>query len=122
MSFGFVASATSIAGVILGIGWTFAGSPLLRRWRMEVHADGLFAGRRLGAAYLGIALMLFLGRSAPPSGLRDAVCAGMLLALAVMAAQGAFAFKAGRVGAGVLASVGLELALASGFAWILVTA
>ncbi len=67
MSFTVVAVATSVVGLVLGIGWVFGGSLLLRRWGMEPHADGLLAGRRLGAAYLGIAVMLFWGRSAAPS-------------------------------------------------------
>ena len=122
MRFAVVAMATSVAGLVLGIGWALGGTLLLRRWGMEAHADGLLAGRRLGAAYLGIALMLFLGRSAPPSQLRDAVCAGMLCALVLMAASGVLEFKAGRVRAGILASVVLEAALGFGFGWVLLTA
>ena len=121
MGFNVVATATSLAGLVLGIGWTLGGARLLRRWGMEAHADGLLAGRRLGAAYLGIALMLFLGRSAPASRMRDAVCAGMLCALVLMAASGMVEFKAGRVRAGILASVVLEAVLALGFGWVLVT-
>jgi hypothetical protein len=121
MSFTMVALATSVAGLLLGLGWVLGGSLLFRRWGMEAHADGLLAGRRLGAAYLGIALMLFLGRSAPPSQARNAICAGMLCALALMATSGVLEFKAGRVRAGILASVALEVILAFGFGWVLVT-
>jgi hypothetical protein len=121
VSFTVVAIATSVAGLILGLRWALRGSLLFRRWGIEAHTDGMLAGRRLGAAYLGIALMLFLGRSAPPSELRDAVCIGMLCALVLLAAFGVFEFTAGRVRAGILASAALELILASGFAWVLVT-
>jgi hypothetical protein len=121
MGFTVVATATSVAGLMLGIGWLLGGALLLRRWGMEAHADGLLAGRRLGAAYLGISLMLFLGRSAPASPIRDAVCAGMLCALALMAASGLVEFRAGRARAGILASVALEVVLAFGFGWVLVT-
>jgi hypothetical protein len=121
MSFNVVASVTSIAGLVLGLGWMFGGALLLRRWGIEPHADGVLAGRRLGAAYLGIGVMLLLGRSAPPSSLRDAVAAGMFVALALMAAAGLVAFKMRRAGAGILASVALEIVLALGFAWALVS-
>jgi hypothetical protein len=117
MSFGLVALAASIAGGVLGVGWFFGGTLLLRRWGMEPHADGLLAGRRLGAAYFGIALMLFLARTAPPSNLRDAVSAGMSLALILMAASGLIDFRAKRAGVGILASVALECLLGLGFAW-----
>ena len=121
MSFATVAVATSIAGLILGVGWMFAGSLLFKRWGIEAHADGLLIGRRLGATYLGIALMLFLGRSAPPSDFRSAVCGGMLFALALLAALGLFEFRARRAGIAILVSVTLEIVLASGFAWVLMT-
>lgn len=119
MSFAIVAVATSIAGLILGVGWLFAGNLLFKRWGVEAHTDGLLVGRRLGAAYLGIAFMLFLGRAAPPSDLRSAICAGLLFALLLLAGLGLFEFKARRARIGILVSVALEVILASGFAWVL---
>ncbi len=121
MSFHVIALATSIASLLLGFGWMIAGGLLLRRWGMEPHADGLLAGRRLGAAYLGIGVMLLLGRSAPPSPLRDALAAGMLVALVLMSASALVALGKRRVAVGILASVALELVLASCFAWTLVS-
>jgi len=119
MSFSIVAIATSIAGLILGIGWLFAGNLLHKRWRMASTAASLLIGRRLGAVYLGISVMLFLGRSAPPSDFRSAICAGMLMALAFLAGLGLFELKARRAGPGILVSVVLEIVLAVGFAWVL---
>ena len=119
MSFSIVATATSIAGLILGIGWLFAGNLLHKRWRMESTAASLLIGRRLGAVYLSISAILFLGRSAPPSDLRSAFCGGMLMAMAFLAGLGLFDFKARRAGPGILVSVVLEIMLAAGFAWVL---
>ena len=120
MSFTAVATATSIAGIVLGVGWLFFGTLVLRRWGVEPNANALLVGRRLGAVYLSIGLMLALGRSAPPSGLRQAVCVGLLLAMVGLAALGTFEFKTRRANAGILVSVGIEVILAAGFAWVLV--
>jgi hypothetical protein len=70
MSFNFVVTVTSIAGLILGGGWMFAGSRLFKRWGIDAHVDGLLVGRRLGAVYLGISVMLFMRRA-----LLTALCA-----------------------------------------------
>ena len=119
MSFTIVAVATSIAGLLLGLGWLFAGSLMLKRWELEANPLGLLVGRRLGAAYLGIAIMLFLGRSAPPSELRSAVSIAMLVALSLLAILGIIEVRAKRVGKGILVSVVLEVLLATGFAAVL---
>ena len=116
MNFAITAVATSIAGVILGIGWLFAGSLLLKRWGLEANRLGLLVGRRLGAAYFGIAIMLFLGRNTPPSDLRTSVSIAMFVALALLALLGLIEFKAKRAGKGILVSVVLEVVLAAGFA------
>jgi hypothetical protein len=119
MNFSIVAITTSIAGLILGIGWFLAGHLLHKRWGIESTASSLLIGRRLGAVYLGIAVMLFMGRSAPPSDFRSAVCVGMLAALSILAGLGLFELKMRRAGPGILVSVILEIILAAGFAWVL---
>lgn len=116
MTFTIAAVATSIAGLLLGLGWLFAGSFLLKRWGLDANPQGLLVGRRLGAVYVGIAILLFLGRTAPPSELRSAVSMAMLIALLLLALLGLFEFKAKRAGRGILISVVLEVLLAAGFA------
>ena len=116
MSFNVAAMATAIAGFVLGLGWLFAGHLLLKRWGIEATPLALLVGRRLGAAYLGIALLLFLGRSAPPSELRFAITVAMFTALTLLAILGLFEFKAKRAGKGILVSVVIEVVLAGGFA------
>ncbi len=120
MSFSVVAMATSVALFILGVGWLFAGPLLLRRWGIEPNAIALLVGRRLGAAYLGVALLLALGYRAPPSALRQAVCMGLLLAMIVLAVLGTAEFKARRANALILGSVAVEVLLAAGIAWVLI--
>lgn len=119
MNFSSIAIATSIAAALLGVGWLLAGRLLLKRWGIEANPTGLLVGRRLGAVYLGIALMLFLGRSAPASEFRSVVCMGMFMALVLLAGLGLIEFKAHRAGPAILLSVVLEVILAGGFASVL---
>jgi len=121
MKFTTAAVATSIVALLLGLGWLFAGGLVLKRWGLVANPLGLLLGRRLGAAYCGIALMLFLGRSAPPSELRSAVCIAMLVVLSLLAILGIIEFKAKRAGKGILVSVVIEVLLAAGFAAALFT-
>ena len=90
MSFFIAAVATSIAGLVLGLGWLVAGTLVLKRWGVEASNESLLVGRRLGAVYLAIALLLFLSRSAPASDLRSAISIGMVAALTLLAALGLF--------------------------------
>lgn len=122
MSFIFVATFTSIASMMLGIGWIFAGTTLFKRWGIDAHPGGLLVGRRLGAVYVGIAIILFLGRSAPASDLRTALCLGMLFGMLVLAILGVVEFITRRANAVILVSSALEVFLAVGFAWILLAA
>jgi hypothetical protein len=122
MSFNLLVTVTSIAGLILGVGWMFAGSQLFKRWGIDAHVDGLLVGRRLGAVYLGVSLLLFMGRSAPPSDLRVAICIGMLFSMVVLAGLGLFEYKAQRANSLILISVALEVFLALGFVWVLLEA
>ena len=119
MNFTIVALATSVAGLILGLGWLFAGGLWFKRLALEASTAGLVIGRHLGAVYLGIALMLFLVRSAPPSEFRSSVCMAMVFALAMLALLGLFEFKAKRAGTGILFSVALEALLVAGFVSVL---
>lgn len=119
MNFTIIAATTAIAGMLLGVGWLVAPRLMHTRWAISATEQSLLVGRRLGAAYLGIAIMLFLGRSAPPSELRTAVCVGMLVAMLVLAGLGLHAWRSNRVGKGILPSVILEVLLAAGYLWIL---
>ncbi len=122
MSFYTLSIITAIAGLLLGLGWLFAGSKLFKRWGINAHLDGLLVGRRLGAVYLGISVILFLGRSAPSSDLRTALCIGMLMSMLMLALLGLYEFRARRANALILVSVALELFLAAGFVGILLNA
>lgn len=118
MTFGIMAYVMSLAGSVLGLRFVFAGASLLKEWGIEVTDAPLVICRRLGAVYLGLALLFFLGRAAPPSELRSAVCLGVASMSALLAGLGLFELRAGRVRARILVPVVIEAVLAACFAWI----
>ena len=118
MTFYVIALVVTAAGCLLGLRFLLAGSAVLKEWRLETTAGSLVVCRRIGAIYLGVALMFFLGRAAAPSGLRSDVCLVMGGAIALLACLGLFEFRARRVGPGVVRSVVVEAVLAAGFVWV----
>ncbi|MFT3838972.1 MAG: hypothetical protein QM723_18475 [Myxococcaceae bacterium] len=117
MTFKIMAYVMAVAGGVLGLRFIVAGAGVLREWGIEAADGPLIMGRRLGAIYLGLALMFFLGRAAPPSELRSAVCLGMGTASALLAGLGVFERWAGRVSSGIVAPAIVEVVVAAGFAW-----
>ena len=83
MTFRIMALIMTCAGCLLGLRFIFAGGSVLKEWGVETTAGSLILFRRIGAMYLALALMFFLGRAAAPSDLRSAVCLVMGGAIAI---------------------------------------
>lgn len=118
MTFQIMALVTAIAGMILGLRFIFAGASVLKQWRIEATDGSLVICRRIGALYLGLALMFFLGRTAAASDLRSAVCLGIGGAIALLSCLGLFEFWARRVSSGIIVPAIVEAVLAAGFIWV----
>jgi hypothetical protein len=117
VTFKIMAYVTTLAASVLGLRFLFAGASVLKEWGIEATDGPLVICRRIGALYLGLALLFFLGRTAGPSDLRSAVCLGMGGAIALLAFLGFFELWAGRVGSGIIVPAIVETVLAAGFAW-----
>jgi hypothetical protein len=121
MSFRSIAVITGVVTLVLGAGYLLAGTLLVRRWRIEPTESVLLLGRRIGALYLGLAVIFFFARSAPVSVARTALCAGTAVACLLLALLGVDERAAGRAGPAILASVAIEFLLGVGYIWILVS-
>jgi hypothetical protein len=115
VNFTTLALATAAVTLFLGFGCLFSGAFLLARWRVQPTATALLLCRRIGAAYLGLSLIFFFARSAPPSDFRTGLSAGAAITCALLAALGTFDYLSRRTGPGIFASVTVELLLAAGF-------
>jgi len=118
MRFKILAFVMAFGCCLLGLRFIFAGGSVLREWGIDATDGPLVMSRRIGALYLGIALMFFLGRTAPPSDLRSAVCLGIGGASALLACLGFFELWAGRVSVGIVIPAVVEAALAVVFVWV----
>jgi hypothetical protein len=118
MTFKIMAFVMTFSGCLLGLRFIFAPGSVLHEWGIEANPGSLVISRRIGAIYLGLALMFLLGRAAAPSDIRSAVCLVTGGAIALLAGLGLFEFLAGRVGAGIFRSVVGEAVLAGGFFWV----
>ena len=114
----FKTTATVAAALTFGlaVAYLFAGGLLAARWQIEATEGILLYGRRIGAYFLGLALLLYLARSIPNSVARRAISTGAMVATSLLAALGIWEFSAGRAAAPILLSAGLELLVAVAFA------
>ena len=121
MTFKTVAVITAVVGIALGLAYLFAGGLVVGRWGIEPTENILLLGRRMGSLYIGLGVMFFLARSVPSSPARTALTAGAAVALSFLALLGIYEIIAGRVGAGILASIIVETLLALGYVRVLLT-
>ncbi len=119
MSFHALAIVTCLAALLLGAGWLFAGKRMLQRWRMEPNPGALLVGRRIGAVYLGVALLCYLVRSTTSAELITNVSLFAVLVNALLAGLGLYEYRARRAGPAILLSVAVELLLLFGFGALL---
>ncbi len=118
MTFKNMAYAMTLGCFVLGLRFIFAGASLLKDWGIDPTDGPVVMSRRIGALYLGFALMFFLGRAAPASELRSAVCLGIGTASALLACLGFFERQAGRVSNGIIVPSVIEVVLAAAFFWV----
>ncbi len=121
MSFHTLAIVTCLAALLLGAGWLFAGRLMLQRWRIEPGVGALLVGRRIGAVYLGVALLCFLVRSTTSAELITSVSLFAVLVNALLVGLGVYEYRSRRAGPAILVSVALELLLLLGFGTLLLT-
>jgi hypothetical protein len=119
MSFHALAVVTCIAALLLATGWLGAGRLMLKRWRIEPSVGALLVGRRIGAVYLGVALLCFLVRSTTSVELITGVSRFAVLVNGLLAGLGLYEYRARRAGPAILVSVAIELLLLLGFGWLL---
>jgi hypothetical protein len=119
VTFRATATVAAIIAFVLGIAYLFIGHLVVGRWHLEATPGVLLMGRRMGAVYVGLAVMFFAARSAEPSPARSALTLGAVVALVLLAVLGVYDFANGNAARGILLSAAIELLLAIGFARVL---
>lgn len=99
----------------LALVWFAVPGLLLWLWSIPLADPAGFLGRRMGALFAGIGVLLFTVRRAPPSPARAAVSTGLTVGCAALALLGAAELALGHAGPGILPAVAVEALLALGF-------
>ena len=120
MTFRTTAVITAIVTFILGAGFLLATRLMVARWQIDPTDSVLLFGRRIGAIYLGLAVMFFLARGAAATVERRALSAGAAVVCSMLAALGVYEFSAGHAGRGILVSVAVESLLTLAYIRLLV--
>lgn len=115
MKFKTMAIATAFIGCVLGLALEFAGATVMGRWGIQVDDGVLVLCRRIGALYIGLAVMFFVARSSPMSTARTALSSGAAVVLSLLAFLGVFEFMSSRATLGILPGALVEAFLALGF-------
>ncbi len=92
---------------------------MLQRWRIEPSLGALLVGRRIGAVYLGVALLCFMVRTTTSAELITSVSLFAVLVNALLVGLGLYEYRARRAGPAILVSVAVELLLLLGFGTVL---
>ena len=87
---------------------------LIGPWGVDATPEAAFMGRRLGAAFLGFAVIFWLSRNLPASEARRAIALGISTALCVVACFGLYEFLRGFAGPGIFLAIAVEVLLAAG--------
>lgn len=81
-----VATGSAVVCAVLALIWIAVPGFLITLWGLTDSPDADTIGRRGGALFLGIALVLFLSRAAAPSPERRAIAVGFGIACLALAA------------------------------------
>lgn len=103
--------------LLLAIGWTFFPAAMLSWWSVRGDEITVYVARRYGCLLFGYTVILWLGRSAPPSPARTAILAGGAVVTIAMTALSLFGALSGVVGAAVWSAVAIEALLAVAFTY-----
>ncbi len=115
MDFYTLSLVLATAGLLLALGWQFAGALMLKRWRLEPNPVALLVGRRISVVYLSVALLFFWVRATTSPDVMHVLCVFAAVANGLLAALGTSEFFRGRMGPGIFVSVVVEILLAVGF-------
>ncbi|WP_188698129.1 hypothetical protein [Bowmanella pacifica] len=112
LNFKRVSLITSAITLILCIVLFISPNLIFTLFGIEPHSSTFFVGRRTAILLLGIALLTFLGRNAPHSEARQAICLSLAISMFALALLGTAEFLRGFAGIGIWLAITTETVLA----------
>lgn len=96
----------SLASILI-----FVPEQMLTSWGIALSTETGLLMNRIGALYVGIAVMFFLARNAEHSPTRSAIIYGTATACMILALLGVYEFAVGHAASGILIGVFIEVTL-----------
>lgn len=112
MTFSTMTLITTIATLGLGLGFLLAPVAMLKPWGLDNPTAASVLSRRIGAVYLGLAVLMYLARSGDA---QTAIVIGAATVTGLLALIGANELRLGTVSKGILLAITVEILLAAGF-------
>lgn len=112
MTFETMTLITASATLGLGLGFLFAPAAMLKPWGLESPTAAAVLSRRIGAVYLGLAVMMALARTGD---FQTGLTVGAATATGLLALTGINDLRLGNVTKGILLAVIVEILLTAGF-------
>lgn len=109
LSFRSVAIGIALTLFTLALPLLFAPNVPLGQWGLEYTVSAGVICRRVGALYVGIAVMFFLARNAEPSPARSALIRGLIVSCLMLISLGCFELAVGHVNSGFLVPIFIEV-------------
>ncbi|MFK9005761.1 hypothetical protein [Pseudomonas pergaminensis] len=115
LSFRTLATFTALLCFALALVWGLRPDLLLWLWSVEYSNATGMVSRRNAALFLGIGIMFYRARHAPPSDTRRALTTGFITGCLVLALLGFGEWINGNAGPGILLAVATETVLGLAF-------
>lgn len=115
LSFRNLATFTALLCFALALVWGLRPDLLLWLWSVEYSNATGMVSRRNAALFLGIGIMFYRARHAPPSDTRRALTTGFITGCLVLALLGFGEWINGNAGPGILLAVATETVLGLAF-------
>ncbi len=113
--FRFACSVTALVCAVLFVIFLLVPGSYSGTYGVPTNASAEFVTRRASGLFLGLAVLLWMGRDAPDSPLRRAVCYGVFAIFAGIAATGCYEYARGFANGVILIAALGELVLAGLF-------
>ena len=112
MTFETMTLITAFATLGLGLGLLLAPAAMLKPWGLESPTAAAVLSRRIGAVYLGLAVMMTLTWTGET---QTGIAVGVATATGLLAVTGLNELRLGNVTKGILMAVTVEVLLTAGF-------
>lgn len=112
MTFATMTLITALATLGLGPGFLFAPAAMLKPWGLATPTAAAVLSRRIGAVYLGQAVMMILARAGEA---QTGIAVGAATVTGLLALTGLNELRLGNVSKGILVAVTVEVLLTAGF-------